>query len=163
MEEKSKSAYKREAIALQKIGEDLVALSKNEVEAMDIPETLKNAVLFAQTIKQRGARKRQLQYIGAVMRTLDPEPVRTALDKLSEGRFQANQRFKKIEELRDKIIQGDDTVIDECVGKWPEVDRQKLRQLARNAKKEVEQSGPPKARRALFRYIRDLMEGQESG
>jgi len=158
MEEKSRTAAKHEAEALQKLGERLVALSKHQVQGLDIPDNLKEAVLFAQTIPSHGARRRQLQFIGTLMRTLDPEPVKKTLDNLSMGRIIAQNRFKRIEELRDELISSDDGAVNRFMETYPEADRQKLRQLTRNAKKELERKKPPKSARSLFRYIREILE-----
>jgi len=162
MEEKSRTAVKQEAEALQKLGERLVALSKVQVQAMDIPEKLKDAVLFAQTIPSHGAKRRQLQFIGSLMRTIDPGPVEKAIDHLSLDRMKAQNRFKTIEALRDNLIKGGDNEVSRFMKTYPETDRQRLRQLVRNAVKELNQKKPPKSGRSLFKYIREILEHRDT-
>ncbi len=78
----SKSARKREYHALQKLGEELISLRGSELQSMPLDEDLREAVLEARRMKAHGALKRQKQYIGKLMRHLDPEPIRTALERL---------------------------------------------------------------------------------
>ena len=78
----SKSARKREYLALQKLGEELIALKDAELHSIDLDEELLEAVLDARRIRSRGALRRQKQYIGKIMRRIDPEPVRAALQRL---------------------------------------------------------------------------------
>ena len=80
---KSRTQKKNEAKALQKLGEQLVALSSEQLESIDVSDDLRNAVIFAGKIKSHGAKRRQLQYIGTIMRDIDPEPIRNTLEKIS--------------------------------------------------------------------------------
>lgn len=80
MEPKSKSQVKKELLALQALGEQLVELSADQIKKIDMPLELRDALLFAKTITKGEARRRQLQYIGVLMRETDPEPIRKALD-----------------------------------------------------------------------------------
>jgi ribosome-associated protein len=79
MEEKSKSQIKREMCALQDLGERLVRLSRGQLEQVELPQELREAVLFARSLKKHEAHRRQLQYIGVIMREIDPEPIRQSL------------------------------------------------------------------------------------
>ena len=78
----SKTRKKKEAHGLQQLGEQLVALNPGQLEAMDLPEELLEAVQAAQKIKRHGARRRQMQYIGALMRQVDPQPIESALQRI---------------------------------------------------------------------------------
>ena len=78
----SKSARKREYLALQKLGEELTKVKENELLTMGLDEDLLEAVLDARRIRSRGALRRQKQYIGKIMRGVDPQPIREALDRL---------------------------------------------------------------------------------
>ncbi len=80
----SKSARKREYLALQKLGEDLIGLKEPDLRKMGLDEDLLEAVLEARRITSRGALRRQKQYIGKIMRQLDPEPIRAAMTRLSQ-------------------------------------------------------------------------------
>ena len=83
---KSRTQKKKEDRALQDLGEQLVALQPGQLDALELPAELLEAVEFARSIKSHGARRRQLQYIGTLMRQIDPEPVKTALDRIRSGR-----------------------------------------------------------------------------
>ncbi|MCP4119696.1 MAG: DUF615 domain-containing protein [Desulfobacteraceae bacterium] len=160
-EEKSRTKVKHEVEALQRLGERLIELSEEQIKSMAIPDDLKREVLFAKTITRHGARRRQLQYIGSIMRNIDPESVVKAIDRLSMARAVADAKFKKMEQLRDELIQGDQAAIDRFVNDHPQADRRWLRQLARNAKNEIAAKKPPKSSRAIFKYIREIIEAQD--
>ncbi len=165
---KSKSQRKREMHALQALGEELVSLSPEQFKKFnDLPETLHDAVVEARRIHSRGALKRQLQYVGRVMRDVDPAPIRERLDALRGQSRQAAAQLHRIERWRDRLLEEGDHVLEELVARHPAVDRQYLRQLVRNAGKEKLANKPPRSARLLFRYLRELMEedtdGQPSG
>jgi len=82
---KSRTQRKNEDRALQRLGEQLVALPLGQLEAMGLPDELLTAIEFARKIKSRGARRRQIQYIGTLMRHIDPQPIQTALDRIRSG------------------------------------------------------------------------------
>ncbi|MBW5405424.1 ribosome biogenesis factor YjgA [Morganella morganii] len=153
----SKSEIKRDAEVLKKLGAELVALSKTQLERIPLDEQLLEAILLAQKIKREGLR-RQLQLIGKLLRARDPEPITTALDKLKNRHNQQVVLLHKLEDLRERLVTGDDTVAEEAVELFPHLDRQQLRTLIRNAKKEREGNKPPKAYRQLFRYLKELAE-----
>jgi len=154
--EKSRTQEKLEARYLQKLGETLVKLSLNQLKSVEMPDELKNAVLFAKTINSNGAKKRQMQYIGTIMRDIDPEPIVDALKLIESGHAVSNKKFHQIEKWRDQLIQGENAVIEEIMEHYPHADRQRLRQLARNSKKEFEKQKPPKSSRMLFKYLGTL-------
>ncbi len=155
-EKKSKSQLKREMKALQKLGESLVALPEAHLKRIEMPEELLEAVLMAKTIKKHGAMDRQLQYIGAIMREIDPEPVMAAVADVKAGHDAAAVRFKGIEKLRDELMEGGDSVIKDVLQRYPDAEFRRLRQLVHNAKKEKERAQPPKSYRALFKYLSQL-------
>ena len=84
-EYKSRTQKKNEDRALQRLGEQLIALPSSQLEAMDLPEELLTAIELAHKIKSRSARRRQIQYIGALMRHIDPQPIEAALERLRPG------------------------------------------------------------------------------
>ena len=157
-EYKSKTQIKKEMKALQKLGERLLDVSPEQLAKMDIPEDLREAVLFAKTIKSREARRRQVRYIGGLMREIDPEPIRQAFEAKDHQQQISTQAFHQLEQWRDELIAENDEVLEKLCQQFPEADRQRLRQLARNARKEQERENPPKSSRALFRYLRELSE-----
>lgn len=158
LEKPSKSAIKRAMTELQALGEQLVALSAEQLKKIELPEDLREAVRDAQRFTQHEARRRQLQYIGRLMRNLDAEPIRAALDDIRGVSAAANARQHALERLRARFL-ADEKVIGEIAATHPDADLQKLRQLRRNALKEQELGKPPRAFRELFRVLREL-DGQ---
>lgn len=158
LEKPSKSAIKRAMTELQALGEQLVALSAEQLKKIELPEDLRDAVRDAQRFTQHEARRRQLQYIGRLMRNLDAEPIRAALDDIRGVSAAANARQHALERLRARFL-ADEKVIGEIAATHPDADLQKLRQLRRNALKEQELGKPPRAFRELFRVLREL-DGQ---
>ena len=151
----SKSALKREMLGLQSIGAELVALSTDQLKKIDLPDDLREAVRDCQRFTQHGAHRRQLQYIGKLMRHIDPEPIREALDEIKGLSAAANARMHALERLRTRFLE-DEKVIGEIAASHPQADLQYLRQLRRNALKEKEQGKPPRAFRELYRCLREL-------
>ena len=152
----SRTQKKKEARALQELGEELVGLSPEQLAGIDLPEELRNAVDEALKMKTHGARRRQLQRIGRLMREVDPEPIQNALENIRHGDHQKKMAFKKIEKWRDELRQGNQALIEEILVKCPEADRQRLTQLARNAHHEYRDKKAVKASRALFRYLKEI-------
>jgi ribosome-associated protein len=156
MDEKSKSQVKREMLGLQSLGEQLVGLNPDQIRRIEMPQDLRDAVLFARKLKRGGALRRQLQYIGALMREADPEPIRKAFDDISRGQRAEALLFRKIEQWRDELLEGNDEVQEHILSHFPDADRQRMRRLVLNARREKEENKPPKSSRALFRYLREL-------
>ncbi len=155
---KSKTQKKREAQELQILGEKLVSLTKEALKELELTEKLHSAILEAKNITRHEALRRQMQHIGALMRKVDPEPIRTAIDTSSLKQYRKAQEHKRVEDLRDGLISGKNDLQKDVLDSFPEADRQHLSQLIRNARKEVKIKKPPKSARLLFRYLRDLSE-----
>ena len=155
----SKSQLKREMTALQDLGEELVALSTDQLKKIDMPDDLREALREAQRISSHGALRRQYQFIGKLMRSIDPEPLRQALDEIKGLSAVATARMHALERLRERFL-ADEKVIGEIAATHPGADLQHLRQLRRNALKEQELGKPPRAFRELFRELRTLAESQ---
>nr|WP_314264409.1 ribosome biogenesis factor YjgA [uncultured Moellerella sp.] len=153
----SKSEIKRDAEVLKKLGAELVDLSKNELERIPLDDDLLTAIQLAQKIKREG-RRRQLQLIGKLLRSRDEAPIIDALDRLKNRHNQQVLMLHKIEDLRNRLLEKGDDIIEEVVGLFPMTDRQQLRSLVRNAQKEKEAAKPPKAYRQLFQYLKELSE-----
>ena len=156
MEDKSKSEKKREMSALQDLGKRLMELSEAQIQDIGIPQELRTALQLARTLKSHPALRRQMQYIGVLMRRIDPEPVKQAIDDMDRGQKHMARAFQQLERMRDSLIEGDDTVVEEISSRFPDADIRKLRQFARNARKEKKENQSPKHSRALFRYLREL-------
>lgn len=153
----SKSQIKRDMEALQALGAELVALSAERLAKIDLPEALREAVRDAQRFTKHEARRRQLQYIGRLMRDIDPAPIRAVLDEIHGVSAAATARQHALESLRARLL-ADEAVLGEIGRRHPTADFQQLRQLRRNALKEQAEGRPPRAFRELFRVLRTLEE-----
>ncbi|KGE03218.1 ribosome biogenesis factor YjgA [Pseudohaliea rubra] len=153
----SKSALKREMTARQNLGEALCALSPRELAAIPIEDpALAQAIAESRNITSRSARRRHLQFIGKLMRTVDPAPLQAGLDGLYRQRAENAAQHHELEALRDTLIDRGDAGLPAVLERFPEADRQHLRQLLRQARREQEAQRPPAAARKLFRYLREL-------
>lgn len=152
----SKSQLKRDADALQQLGIDLLDVPESAWITLELPEGLLAALREAKRLHARGAHKRQLQYIGKLMRNVDPEPIQQYFEQRRLEARQHAQAHHALEDWRDHLIEDGDPAIEAFMLQHEQADRQHLRQLIRQANKERAQNKPPKASRALFRYLRDL-------
>lgn len=152
----SKSEIKRDAEVLKKLGEKLVELNKAHLEKVPLDETLLDAIELAQRL-QKEAKRRQLQYIGKLLRNVEVEPIQEALDKIENKHSQQQAMFHKLERLRDELIEKGDSLLSEWLHEYPHADRQYLRNLIRAAQKEREQNKAPKAYREIFQYLKTFM------
>jgi len=155
----SKTEMKNDMLILQKLGEELVELKPAILDKFPIPENLLNAIKDAQRFKNE-AKRRQTQYIGKLMRTIDPEPIQAALDKLRNKHAQATAEFHQLEALRDRVIENGDATIEDVIKTYPNANRQQLRQLSRQAQKEKQNAKPPKSSREIFQILKKLHEGE---
>ena len=152
----SRTQKKKEARALRALGEQLVALSSEQLENIDMPEELLEAVEFARKITSHGARRRQILYIGALMRDIEIESIQSALENIRYGDARKAHAFKKIEAWRDRLKQGDTALLEDILRSCPDAERQRLAQLVRNACKEHEKGVSAKSSRLLFRYLKQI-------
>ncbi|MBI3140348.1 MAG: DUF615 domain-containing protein [Rhodocyclales bacterium] len=153
----SKSQLKRDMHALQELGAALVALSAERLARIELPEDLRGAVHEAQRLTRHEARRRQLQYIGRLMREVDPAPIREALAVLNGQSALETARQHRLERLRERLLE-DEAALTEIGSAFPGADLQRLRALRRNALKERNENRPPKSYRELFRALRELGE-----
>ena len=154
----SKTEMKTDMDALQKLGEELVELKPSILDKFPLSEDLAQAIKDAQRFKNE-AKRRQLQYIGKVMRNVDPEPIQAALDKIRNKHSQATVELHKLEQLRDRVVAEGDAAISDVMDMYPEADRQRLRQLARQANKEKAANKPAKSSREIFQILKELKLG----
>jgi len=160
--EKSRTQLKKEATALQGVGERLVRLSDDQLNRMNLPQSLREAIALVRGMKSHGARRRQLQYIGTLMRTVDIEPIETALLEIEQGAYRQAQAFHRIESWRDRLVAGEDQLMDKILQAYPLADRQRLGQLVRSARKKNSDIAGPKSARNLFRYLRSLTDSSDA-
>ena len=151
----SKTRKKREMLELQALGAALVELSETLLKALAIDEHLRAAVLDAKRIRSHEAKRRQVQYIGRLMRDVDPAPIRAALAEIEGGSAQANARHRRLEAWRERLV-GDDEALTAFAAEHPGADLQALRALIRNSRKEQKEGKPPRAYRELFRVLKEI-------
>jgi ribosome-associated protein len=155
----SKTRRKQEMHGLQDIGAELVALSSGQLRKLDLPENLLDAVLDYQRFPKHEAQRRQLQYIGRLMRNIDPEPIAAGLAELRGDSAAATARLHRLERLRERFLE-DEQVLQEIAADYPGADLAQLRQLRRNTLKEREQAKPPKHFRAIFQVFKELEDAR---
>jgi ribosome-associated protein len=152
----SKSQRKRDMQSLRDLGEKLLLLPADHLEQIPEPAIV-SAVQECKKITKGNARKRQLQYIGKLLSKIDMTEVQDMIDRFDASTRTHVTQFHKLEQWREKLISGDNSVLDDISSKFPGVDRQHLRQLTRKAtterEKEVE---PPVQFRKLFQYLKSL-------
>ncbi len=152
----SRTRKKKEDRALQTLGEALVSLSPEQLATFDLPAELREALDLARKTRQHGARRRQLQYIGALMRRIDTAPIHQALANIQRGNLAKARAFQRIEAWRDALRDGRFEMIEDILNRCPEADRQQLAQLARNACREARRDKGSGAYRKLFRYLQRI-------
>ncbi len=140
---------------MQALGAALVELPDSQLAALPLGEQLAQAVTDAKRIRSHEAKRRQLQYIGRLMREVDPEPVRALLDAISGQSAQESARHRRLEALREKLL-ADDGALTDYVAAHGGADLQALRTLIRNARREQKEGRPPRAFRELFRVLKAL-------
>jgi ribosome-associated protein len=157
----SKSQLKREMTALQKLGAELIAEPRERVKRVPMPEDVRDAILECQTITDHEGRRRQLQYVGKKMRTLEEEEValiRKTIDSWKQPSKAETAALHAVERRRDKLL-ADDGALTELRAQYPELDVQQMRTLIRNARREQAESKPPKAYREIFQVLKQLQTG----
>ncbi len=157
----SKSQRKRDVLALQDMGTELLELSPGRLKKMDLPEELLAAVLECQRISSHGAQRRQRQLIGKLMRNVDADQIADQLAAIKGESDAVKAKFHALETWRAKLIE-DDNALTAWLTRHPESDAQQLRQLIRNARREAELGKPPKSSRELFKVLREISEGGET-
>ena len=155
---KNKSALKRQMSALQKMGEILVALPAAQLAKVPLEQSLREAINAARELKSHEAIRRQLQYIGKLMRNIDAVPIQEALEKIQGTHQQGKAQFHQIERWRDKLIAEGDEVLQKFLESYPEGDRQHLRQLIRKSQLDQANNKNSGSETELFRYLRQLIE-----
>jgi ribosome-associated protein len=151
----SKTKQKEAMHELRDLGAELVELSVGQLKRIKLPENIYEAVRECQKITAHGARRRQVAYLGKLMRGVDDEPIRAGLAMLRGESSAETARLHRLERFRVRLLE-DETVLAEIAALWPAVDLQHLRTLRRNALKEQENNKPPKNFRAIFQVLQEL-------
>ncbi|KKM16083.1 hypothetical protein LCGC14_1689430, partial [marine sediment metagenome] len=159
----SKSQLKRDMHALQNIGKRMTELSNEQLDTLTISDTLRNAIEESRRIRQNEAKRRHLQYIGKIIRQEDdPEAVQRAIDAFDSGSEEHTRRHHLAERWRDRMISDGDSVTGEFFNYCPDADIQHLRNLVRNARRDVEKQKNTGQIRKLFRYLRERIDEIEA-
>lgn len=153
MEKISRTKKKRAAQALQKMGEQLVYLGDAQFNALVLPEELLEAVAMARQMKSHEAKRRQLQYIGRLMREYDPAEVEKALENTTAGEEEKKRQFKMVERWRDELVAGNEERREWLVVRYPPIDALELDKLIHGAQGKQHGINAKKGRRMLFRYL----------
>ncbi|MFZ6641485.1 ribosome biogenesis factor YjgA [Undibacterium sp. TC4M20W] len=158
----SKSQLKREMTALQKMGQELVEQARERVKRVPMPEDVREAILICQQIKDHEGRRRQMQYVGKKMRTLDEAEIaliQKTIDSWKGASKAETAAMHALERRRDKLL-ADDNALTELMAEHPHLDVQQLRTMIRNARKEQAENKPPKAYREIFQILKDLQKSK---
>ena len=157
----SKTQKKKQMDELQDLGMELTKLSSETLKKLSLPEDLYDAVREYKKITSNSAVKRQRQYIGRLMRDIDPTPIREFLAKLKGDNQAYNAFLQRVEQMRERLLEHDEALT-QFLADFPHADSGSLRTLIRNARKESEQNKPPKNFRALYQELKLVMEYQSS-
>jgi len=150
----SKSQQKREALALQSLGERLTQLTLDQIQQLELPDALRTAIIEAKSIVKPGARQRHIKYVGKLMRNIETEHIKAQYEQLSQNSAHAVSQLHKIEKWRERLLLEGDQALAEFLNAFPDTDRQQLRLLIRTAKSEAADNKPPRAYRKLFQLIK---------
>ncbi len=158
-EKQSKTSQKKQARELKELGMRLAAVHPKKLAGLRLPADLLQALLDAGKITSHEGRRRQMQYIGKLMRQVDPAPIKDRLAGIDAQQQAADRDFKTVEAWRDALLLDDDPGLPERIQeRLPEVDTAHIRSLTQRALRERENNLPPHASRALFRYLMALLE-----
>lgn len=152
----SRSEVKRQMLALQALGERLVGLKPTQWQEFGFSDVMLDALKESQRIKSHIAMRRHIRRLGKLLSQEDTEQVELLFKRMDDRALQDTRRFHRIEQWRDRLIEGDDKTLSDLLDICPNVDVQHVRQLIRAAKKERELAKPPAAQRKLFKYLREL-------
>jgi ribosome-associated protein len=153
----SKSARKREAATLQELGVQLSALPDQEIKALGLPDSLFTALRDLRRLPSHGAQVRQRQYIGKLMRTIDPEPVLAKLAERKQRHDSEIRHFQQIERWRDRLLSEPAAGALELQQAYPQIDRDALLKLLDKAERERLEQRSPVGARELFAFLRELL------
>ena len=156
----SRTQQRGEALEIRSLAEKLVALPSAQLARLPIPEDLMPHIVETQRITSHIAHKRQLQFLAKQMRREDDEVLEAIRDAMDEGGEAARREtalLHRAEQWRDRLLAGGDEALADLLDEFPTADRQKLRQLVRNANDERAKNKPPRAFRELFREVRELL------
>ena len=154
----SKSQRKRDSEKLQLLGRQLIDMPDKQLQTFNLEEPLLQAIYEARRLNSRGAKRRQIQYIGKLMRVADLEHIELTMARLDHKSKTFRQHFAKIETWRERIINEGPAAIEELLQVYPNADRQQLRNLQRQANREKKTNKPSTASKKLFAYLKEIAD-----
>lgn len=157
IESPSKSELKRQMHARQQLGEQLTKLSHTQLAKIPLSDSLREAIKDYQRFPQREAKRRQLQFVGRLMRDADCEAIALAWQLTQAGSEASKKIQHRLEYWRNRLVAEGDAAVNVLLAEYPAIDRQPLRQLVRDAQKEQKENKPPTASRKLFQYLKVYM------
>ncbi len=158
-ERPSKSELKRQMQALQRLGEQLVELNRDQFARLDLPDELREAVDFAHRVTSHEARRRHMQYLGKLMRQVDADAIRSALERVTGESRAAVSLMHRAETWRDRLLD-DDHALTAFIAEHPDADVQWLRTSIRTARRERELQQAPRHARELYRHLHQTLESE---
>ncbi len=155
----NKTQIKRDIAAIAKMAEEISELSESQIIGLELPDNIRHAIMDAAKMPHKSARKRLFKYITAQLRELDIEPVTEKLARIKNKSAHATREHHQAEHWRDQLLgENGHDVLTQLLTELPHADSQHLRQLQRNALKELKAEKPPKSARLLYRYLKQLIE-----
>jgi ribosome-associated protein len=154
----NKTQIKREIAALFALGEEMSELSPGQLKTLELPENINKAVAEVSGMAHTGARKRLLKYIAGQLHKIDAEPILEKMARIKNKSAHAVREHHIVERWRDRLIAEGNDALTELLDEHPHADRQLLRQLLRNAQKEIAAGKPPKSSRLLYRRLKELFQ-----
>ena len=155
----SRTQQRREALAVLALATQLLELPASRLSRLELPDDVRHEIDVTRRITAHIARKRQLAFLAKVMRRHGDEAfasVRAELGENREKQRQENAAMHRLEATRDRLIGEDETALAELIAQYPQIDRQHLRSLIRQARVERDGNKPPRAYREIFRLLREL-------
>lgn len=156
----SRTQQRREALAILTLASQLVELPPSRLDKLDLPDDVRREIDITRRITAHGARKRQLAYLAKIMRRFDDEDFASVRAELGENREKQRQdtaAMHRLETMRERLIAEDETALPELIAEHPQLDRQHLRSLIRQARVEKDAPNkPPRAYREIFQLLKDL-------
>lgn len=151
----NKSQLKREIRVLNDLGKELIKLSDSALKKVPLSDTMRDAIIEGRRLS-RGALQRQLRRIASLMQHEDSEAIQLEIDRQKQPSKQQTAELHQLEQWRDRLLAGDEKLLTSLIDQFPTIDRQRIRQLVRNAQLEQQRNKPPKSARLLFQYLAEL-------
>lgn len=151
----SKSERKRQMEYLQKLGRQIIDLAPEIRARLPLSDDMKEAVIETGRIRSHEGIRRHMQYVGKVMRKEDIAGIEATFELMEQEKHDRDHAFHQLEQFRDRLVEEGDAALGELLQRYPDIERQAVRQLIRNAQRERDTKKPPTSARKLFRLLRD--------